>query len=78
MITLYDNETGDKLGTINEEELQFLQTNLEEEWLEDQDYYINLATLEMFAERGSDSALLDVLRQGLRGREEMEIRWSRL
>ena len=77
MITLYDNETGDKLGTINEEELQFLQTNLEEEWLEDQDYYINLATLEMFAERGSDSALLDVLRQGLRGRDEMEIRWSR-
>lgn len=77
MITLYDNETGDELGTINEEELRFLQTNLEEEWLEDQDYYINLATLEMFAERGSDNALLEVLRQGLRGRDEMEIRWSR-
>jgi hypothetical protein len=77
MITLYDNETGDKLGTINEEELQFLQTNLEEEWLEDQDYYINVATLDMFAERGGDDALLNVLRQGLSGRDEMEIRWSR-
>ena len=77
MITLYDNETGDKLGTINEEELQFLQTNLEEEWLEDKDYYINVATLDMFAERGVDDALLNVLRQGLSGRDEMEIRWSR-
>jgi len=77
MITLYDNETGDKLGTINEEELQFLQTHLEEEWLEDKDYYINVATLDMFAERGVDDALLNVLRQGLSGRDEMEIRWSR-
>lgn len=77
MITLYDNETGDKLGTINEDELQFLQANLEEEWLEDQDYYINMDTLDMFAERGGDADLLNVLRTGLSGRDEMEIRWSR-
>lgn len=77
MINVYDNETGDKIGSITEEELAFLQTNLEEEWLEDRDYYINLATLEMFEERGADAALLNLLRQGLRGRDEMEIRWSR-
>ena len=28
-------------------------------------------------EQGADAALLDVLRQGLRGRTEMEIRWAR-
>lgn len=77
MINVYDNETGDKIGSITEEELAFLQTNLEEEWLEDRDYYINLATLEMFEERGADAALLNLLREGLRGRDEMEIRWSR-
>lgn len=77
MINVYDNETGDNIGSITEEELAFLQTNLEEEWLEDRDYYINLATLEMFEERGADAALLNLLREGLRGRDEMEIRWSR-
>ena len=63
MITVYDNETGEKFGTITEEELKFLQDNLEEEWLEDHDYYINLDTLDMFAERGIDEALMDLLRQ---------------
>lgn len=77
MINVYDNETGEKIGTITEEELGFLQANLEEEWLEDRDYYINVATLEMFGERGVDAALMNLLRQGLRGRDEMEIRWSR-
>ena len=77
MITVYDNETGEKFGTITLEELKFLQDNLEEEWLEDHDYYINLDTLDMFTERGIDEALMDLLRQGLRGRTEMEIRWSR-
>lgn len=77
MINVYDNETSDKIGSITEEELAFLQTNLEEEWLEDRDYYINLATLEMFEERGANAALLSLLREGLRGRDEMEIRWSR-
>lgn len=77
MINVYDNETGEKIGTITEEELGFLQANLEEEWLEDRDYYINVATLDMFKERGVDAALMNLLRQGLRGRDEMEIRWSR-
>jgi hypothetical protein len=77
MINVYDNETGEKIGAITEEELGFLQANLEEEWLEDRDYYINVATLEMFEERGVDADLMNVLRQGLRGRSEMEIRWSR-
>jgi hypothetical protein len=77
MINVYDNETGEKIGAITEEELGFLQANLEEEWLEDRDYYINVATLEMFEERGVDAGLMNVLRQGLRGRSEMEIRWSR-
>ena len=76
-MTLYDNESGEKLGEISSAHVAFLQNNLEEEWLEDQDYYISLDTLDLLVEQGADTALLDVLRQGLRGRTEMEIRWAR-
>lgn len=77
MIQLYDNTTQVPLGIITEQQLQFLQDRLEEESSDDQDYYINRTTLETFAQSGADAALLDLLRQGLGDREDMEIRWSR-
>ena len=76
-IQLYDNDTQIQLGEITEQQLQFLIDHLEEESSNDQDYYLNNDTLEMFAEAGADPALLDLLRQGLGGRSAMEIRWSR-
>ena len=78
MVKLYDKDTGAWLGTITEEQLQFLLDQLEEESSEDRDYYINDATLESFEEAGADPALIKVLRAALNGRTEMEIRWSRV
>jgi processive 1,2-diacylglycerol beta-glucosyltransferase len=78
MVKLYDKDTGAWLGTITEEQLQFLMDQLEEESSEDRDYYINDATLESFEEEGADPALIKVLRAALNGRTEMEIRWSRV
>jgi processive 1,2-diacylglycerol beta-glucosyltransferase len=77
MITLYDTETNDAIGQITPEQLEFLIAQLEEESIEDQDYYINQATVDWFEQRGADQALLDVLREGLGERDEMEIRWDR-
>ena len=77
MIKLYDVETGAVLGTITEEQLRLLVEHLEEESPEDQEYYIDEATLEMFDEVGLDAALIALLRQALGGRPDMEIRWSR-
>jgi hypothetical protein len=77
MIKIYDSATGAWLGTIDEEQLQFLIDQLEEESSQDQDYYINEATLEMFQDAGADPALITMLRAALKGRTEMEIRWSR-
>ena len=77
-IQLYDNDSQIRLGEITAHQLQFLIDHLEEESSTDQDYYINRATLEMFAEAGADPELLAILRQGFGDREEMEIRWSRL
>ena len=77
MIQLRDKETGGILGSITEDQLQFLVDQLEEESDADTDYYLNTATLEMFAENGIDPALLTLLREALGNREEMEIEWLR-
>ena len=77
MIMLTDKETGACFGTITETQLQFLIDQLEEEFTEDTDYYINQATLTMFEEAGAEASLLALLRQALGRREDMEIQWSR-
>ncbi len=50
---------------------------LEEESGEDQDYYINETTVDLFEEGGAGKALVKLLRGAFNGRAEMEIRWSR-
>jgi processive 1,2-diacylglycerol beta-glucosyltransferase len=77
MIQLHDKDTRAPIGTITEAQLQFLIDQLEEESSEDQDYYINEATIDLFEQRGADTALVALLRSALKGRTEMEIRWSR-
>lgn len=77
MVHLYDKDTGAYLGAISEQQLRFLQDQLEEESDNDTDYYINPATLKMFAERGTDPTLVELLARALGGRDEMEIRWER-
>jgi hypothetical protein len=78
MIELRNKETGALLGTISEAQLHFLIDQLEEESTEDQDYYINLATLDMFERAGADRELLALLRGGLGTKKDMEIIWSRV
>ena len=76
MYTLYDAGSGDDIGTLTEKQLQFLIDQLEEESLEDQDYYINVATLDMFESKGADAELMSMLRTAMGDRQEMDIRWS--
>jgi hypothetical protein len=77
MIQLHDKDTGAPLGSITEAQLQFLNDQLEEESSKDQDYYINETTVDLFEQRGAEPALVRLLRGALKGRSEMEIRWSR-
>lgn len=77
MITLKDKDTDSVIGTIDEGQLQFLIDQLEEETSDDQDYYINESTLEMFEKNGIDQGLLDMLKDALGSREDMEIVWDR-
>jgi len=77
MVELCDKETGRILGSISDKQLQFLIDQLEEESDTDTDYFIDAATLEMFAEKSIDPQLLTLLRDALGDREGMEIEWKR-
>lgn len=77
MIELRDKDTGDVIGSITEEQLQFLIDQLEEESEVDVDYYLNRDTLEVFEERGIDRKLLKMLKNAMGDREDMEIEWEK-
>lgn len=77
MIILKDKDTNSRIGTISEEQLQFLIDQMEEESLDDRDYYINLETLDLFEQNGIDTELLKLLKKAMGSRQEMELEWSR-
>jgi len=77
MIKLREKGTDKPLGTISEEQLQFLIDQLEEEWSEDHDYAISRMLLDYFKSRGADEDLVSLLESALGDRNEIEIVWSR-
>ena len=72
---LFDKANGAPIGEISAEQFQILRDALEEESRSDNDYYINVATLEILQQAGADEALLLLLRDALDGREDMDIAW---
>ena len=77
MITLHDKNTHQLIGMINEEQLQFLIDELVEEDSADQDYYINRDQLDQFEEKGGDETLIQMLRDALGTRGDMDIIWTK-
>lgn len=77
MINLHEKGTNRPLGTINEEQFQYLVDQLEEESLEDHDYSISSTLLELFDSEGADPELVSLLREALGGQDEIEIVWSK-
>ncbi len=77
MIAIFDKQSGTPLGTLDDQQFQFLADHLEEESLADDDYYLNRTTVDFLADEGADAGLLEILRRALGDREEAEIRWSR-
>jgi hypothetical protein len=77
MIYLSEKGTNKPLGTISEDQLQFLIDQLEEEWDEDNDYAISSMLLDLFEAEGADAELVSLLRNALAGRDEVNIVWKR-
>lgn len=77
MINLYLKDSSTPIGSISDEELQYMVEQLEEESLEDRDYAITPMEIQYFETHGASPHLLDLLRQALGGRDEVTLRWSR-
>ncbi len=77
MVYLYNKMTGDLLGEIGEDDLQFLVDQMEEESMKDQDYSITNMEIAYFAEHGASPELISLLQQALGEQTEVIILWSR-
>ena len=77
MIDLYNNATGELLGTITEADLQVLVDALEEEGSDDRDYYIDAATIDVIGDGRATDYLLRLLRAALGDAKGVDIRWNR-
>jgi hypothetical protein len=77
MIDLYNASTNQLIGSITEADLQVLVDALEEESTQDQDYYIDMATIDVIADGRATTHLVGLLRSALGSSGGVDIRWQR-
>jgi len=77
MIDLYNATANQLLGSITESDLKVLVDALEEEGLQDQDYYIDTATIDVVADGKATEHLVGLLRKAVGAGEGVDIRWQR-
>lgn len=75
-LKLINEQSGQTIGEVNEVEMRFLVDMLEEESVEDADYFINQDTIDMLEVRGGDPELIAMLRQAVGASEGIEITWE--
>jgi hypothetical protein len=76
-VHLFDMATEQEIGLLSDEQFQFLQQHLEAEGPDDDDYYINRETLDLFQEQGGDPAVVGMLRTAMGARADIDVRWQR-
>jgi hypothetical protein len=77
MIDLFNASTNELLGSITDADLKVLVDTLEEESLQDQDYYIDRATIDLIADGRATEHLVGVLRRALADADGVDVRWQR-
>lgn len=77
MIILKNKDTGETIGELSNFQLKFLIDELEEEGINDQDYWLHISQVELFEEKGIDPELVALLKKALNGNQEVEILWER-
>jgi FMN phosphatase YigB (HAD superfamily) len=65
-----DTDQRETLGTLTEAQLDFLVENLEEEFEEDQEYFLSPDTVEYLKEQGADKDLIALLENALAGTQD--------
>lgn len=76
MVNLYNKSTGDLIGEISQDELQFLIDQMEEESMQDKDYSITQMEITYFDQHGASPNLVSLLRKALGDQSEVIIIWS--
>lgn len=76
-VELVDLSSKSVVGRITEDELTWLNTQLEKESEDDRDYYFDRPTLDMLDGKGAGPQLMAVLRGALGSRDDMDLQWSR-
>jgi hypothetical protein len=77
MIKLYKKSTNEFLGRVREEQFQVLPDYLEDESLDDRDYYITRETLDTLEQSGADPGLIQLLRAAMKPELALELRWEK-
>jgi hypothetical protein len=77
MIDLFLKDSARQIGTITEAELQFLVDSLEETSLDDQDYFIDQATIDLLADGQATDHLVNLLKAAVGSSDGVEIRWKK-
>ncbi|HEY7270246.1 MAG TPA: galactosyldiacylglycerol synthase [Dehalococcoidia bacterium] len=75
-IKLYNDQTGEELGEVSDDDVQFLIDQLEEEDAADTSYYINQDTITMLRADGASQELLVLLEKAVAGSGDADVRWS--
>jgi hypothetical protein len=65
MPKLINKDTGKVIGAVTQSDVQFLIDQLEEEDLQDTDYFISADTVRFLEDNGASGELLDILRATL-------------
>lgn len=58
------------VGIITEKQLDFLMENLEEEFEEDEEYFLNFDTIDYLKEQGADKGLVAILEKAISGTQD--------
>ena len=77
MIDLYNAATNQLLGQITDGDLKTLVDALEEEGVNDQDYFIDRATIDVIADGTATEHLVGLLRKAVGAGDGVDIRWQR-
>jgi hypothetical protein len=77
VIDVYKQASNELVGSITEADLKVLSDALEEEGVDDQDYYITAATIDVIADGRATEHLVGLLRKALGTSEGIDIRWLR-
>ncbi len=77
MPRIYNKQTGALLGTVSDADIKVLIDQLEEEDLGDDDYFMDLDTVDIIESAGASQAMVKLLRDAIGNGEGIDIRWEK-